>query len=140
VSGMDCSICWRGSRDNDYGADNEAWLAERRTEEATGIRTWAGRAAMCELDGSDNPPPGAPEFATSSSPPHMIVMWLRRQTVRRPKCPAIVGGALRLPSASPIDITAETAHYRIKGKLGNVRCAPVFGNCATAQTWRGVGI
>jgi hypothetical protein len=53
LSGKDCSNCWRGTRDNDHGADNEAWLAERRAEEATVIRTWECQAAMCELDGSD---------------------------------------------------------------------------------------
>jgi hypothetical protein len=49
----DCSACWRRTRGNEKSADNESWLAERRTEETTAIRTWERRAAMGELDGSD---------------------------------------------------------------------------------------
>jgi hypothetical protein len=52
LSGKDCSICWRGTRDSDNGADNKTWLAERRAEEATAIRIWECRSAMSELDGS----------------------------------------------------------------------------------------
>jgi hypothetical protein len=33
--------------------DKETWLAERRAEEMTAIRTWDRRAAMTDLDGSD---------------------------------------------------------------------------------------
>ena len=57
LKSKDCSACWRGSRGNDSGTDNETWLAERRAEEAISIRTWERRSAMCELDGSDKSVP-----------------------------------------------------------------------------------
>ena len=53
LSSKDCSICWRGTRGNDNGVDNETWLTERHAEEAVAIRAWERRAAMGELDGSD---------------------------------------------------------------------------------------
>jgi hypothetical protein len=52
LSGKDCSRCWKKSRGGS-SMDKETWLAERRAEEMTAIRTWERRAAMCELDGSD---------------------------------------------------------------------------------------
>lgn len=57
LRGKDCSRCWRKSRGGDTGTDKESWLAERRAEEATAIRTWERRAAMSELDGSDRSVP-----------------------------------------------------------------------------------
>ena len=62
LSRRDCSICWRGTRGNDNGVDNETWLAERRTEEAVVIRAWERRTAMGELDGSNKSIHGEPEF------------------------------------------------------------------------------
>jgi hypothetical protein len=53
----DCSACWRRTRGSEKSTDNETWLAERRTEEATAVRTWERRAAMCDLDGSDKAVP-----------------------------------------------------------------------------------
>ena len=53
LSGKDCSICWRGTRGNDNGVDNETWLAERRAEEAVAIRSLGAPSGMGELDGSD---------------------------------------------------------------------------------------
>jgi hypothetical protein len=59
LSGKDCSNCWRGTRDNDNGLDNETWLAERRAEEAVAVHAWERRTAMGELDGSDKSIPWA---------------------------------------------------------------------------------
>jgi hypothetical protein len=53
----DCSGCWRATRDAQHATDNETWLAERRTEEATAIRTWETRAGMYDLDGSERSAP-----------------------------------------------------------------------------------
>jgi hypothetical protein len=57
LKGKDCSRCRRRSRGGDSGTDKETWLAERRAEEITAIRTWERRAAMDDLDGSDRSVP-----------------------------------------------------------------------------------
>jgi len=49
----ECSDCWRANRDKADGKVREAWLAERRAEEAGQIKAWERRAEMPVLDGSE---------------------------------------------------------------------------------------
>lgn len=48
----ECTDCGRAGRDQRTERDKEAWLAQRRTEEAAAIETWEQRCAMPALDGS----------------------------------------------------------------------------------------
>jgi len=47
----ECSDCWRASQGQSQ--DKEAWLAERRAEEAKVIAQWEGKSEMPSLDGSE---------------------------------------------------------------------------------------
>jgi hypothetical protein len=49
----ECSECWRAERDQRNGQSRQAWLAQRRAEEAAEIETWEHRGGMPGLDGSD---------------------------------------------------------------------------------------
>jgi hypothetical protein len=49
----DCSDCWRAGRERANGKDKEAWLAERRAEEAAAVGSWETNSGMPALVGSD---------------------------------------------------------------------------------------
>lgn len=49
----ECSGCWRAERDQQNCQSRQAWLAQRRAEEAADIEMWEHRVGMPGLDGSD---------------------------------------------------------------------------------------